>query len=86
MSKNPTKHPGRSLGFKDIGFIALFLLVLALSGFLTVLGNLTGVADATYHIIPPVDNLQGLMSTTLILTGLGCIPILFRLARPAGRS
>lgn len=71
----------KSLRFADIGFVSLFFFLCSLSGFLTVVGNLTGVALRFQHIVPVVENLQGLMTTTLLLFFLGMVPLVPRLLK-----
>ncbi len=66
-----------------VGFLSLFFFILAASGFLVVVGNLTGIAAGS-GLVPAVDNLPGLMSTTLVLFALGCVPVFLR-ALAAGR-
>lgn len=68
-----------------VGFVSLFFFILAASGFLVVVGNLIGVA-ARSPLVPVVDNLPGLMSTTLVLFALGCLPVFLRGLAAGGRA
>lgn len=60
-----------------VGFVSLFFFILAASGFLVVAGNLMGIAAGS-RLVPVVDNPPGLMTTTLILFALGCLPVFLR--------
>ncbi|MCC5805050.1 MAG: hypothetical protein JJU00_01865 [Opitutales bacterium] len=68
-----------------VGFVSLFFLILAVSGFLVVVGNLAGIAAGS-RLLPVVDNLPGLMSTTLVLFAAGCLPVFLRSVASASKS
>jgi hypothetical protein len=88
MSESKPPPPAKPLRFEDIGFVSLFFFLCSLSGFLTVVGNITGLALRFDHIVPVVANLHGLMTTTLLLFFLGLIPLLPRIFRrpPSGAT
>ena len=61
----------------------LFPWSLALFGILVVLGNLLGLAEVGLPVIPRVENLPGLLTSSVLLFCLGLLhPVLAPLFRP----
>ncbi|MFP4540224.1 MAG: hypothetical protein ACLFR7_01225 [Opitutales bacterium] len=61
--------------------LSLFTLTpwaFAACGFLTVLGNMLGLAGTQTAVFPPVGNVGALFFTSVLLVALGLLPILLR--------
>ena len=50
----------------------------AACGFLTAVGQILGLNELDLPIFPAVKNLPGLVSTSLLLTALGLVPLIFQ--------
>lgn len=61
-----------------IGLPSSFLIAFAVCGWLILLGNLFPIARATTGIFPVVDDLAGLIMSTLIFLILGLTPAMIR--------
>jgi hypothetical protein len=67
-----------TLRWSDFGLISLAIMAFALCGLITALVNLLGLANNSFGMIPRVEDLRGLMTSTLLLTILGMTPVAMR--------
>ncbi|MGC9450313.1 MAG: hypothetical protein ACP5I4_02605 [Oceanipulchritudo sp.] len=75
MSTNKRKEAGIA---EEATTPGLYLIVLAVSGWLILIANLFGVAGRSGWIFPPVEDLAGLAMSTLLLAILGMTPAALR--------
>jgi hypothetical protein len=82
--KRKSRGPGWIQGLTLPG---LYLLVLAASGWLILIANLFGFAGRSGWIFPAVEDLPGLILSTLLLAIAGLTPMAIRQAfRAPGKS